>query len=250
MDWALIGTIAMMGAAGSPHCLAMCAAPCAAVCAGSPARSLQMQAGRLIAYAGAGAVAAASVQTLGEWVGLSAALRPLWALLQASIAALGFWMLWRGAWPRWAFGARVAAAGLAAGASGATAGRVGAAGPVSGPSAVAAAWVPMAMPRRRGAFGAGLAWVLWPCGMLHAALVLAAMARDAASGAAAMAAFAAASSPAILAGGWALGRLGPGNQARRDRFSARLAGGALLLAAVWALGAGVWHRVAAFCGLA
>jgi hypothetical protein len=66
-----------------------------------------------------------------------------------------------------------------------------------------------------------------------------------------MAGFALASAPGLIFGPWLLQRLLRGqNAAARERLAVRVAGLMLVLASGWALGHGVWHEVAAFCGLA
>ena len=62
MDQALFLSAVLMGLAGTPHCLAMCGAACTAAAGGGRARNLlPFHLGRLVAYAAAGAVAAASI---------------------------------------------------------------------------------------------------------------------------------------------------------------------------------------------
>ncbi|MDE2502434.1 MAG: sulfite exporter TauE/SafE family protein, partial [Burkholderiales bacterium] len=100
MDLALIVSATLLGLAGAPHCTLMCAAPCAAALGQGGARAtLVFQLARLAGYATVGALAAASVSTLGEWSRWSPALRPAWALLHAAALALGLWLLLRGRQP-------------------------------------------------------------------------------------------------------------------------------------------------------
>jgi uncharacterized protein len=76
----------------------------------------------------------------------------------------------------------------------------------------------------------------------------AAMASEPMGGAAAMGGFAIASSPGLLLGPWAWRHLMRGTDAAaRERWATRAAGLLLVAASGWALGHGVWHRVAAFC---
>src|SRR5262245_34640949 len=102
LDLALLGTAALMGLAGTPHCAAMCGAACIAVggsARGQPSAAFQL--GRLASYAAAGAVAAASVQVLGQlgrWTPLFA---PLWVVVHAAALMLGAWLLVRGRQPQW-----------------------------------------------------------------------------------------------------------------------------------------------------
>ena len=100
----LLITAALMGWAGGPHCLAMCAAPCAAVAhAGGPkGHALAwFMLGRLLGYSALGALAAAAMQGLGWLTVYSAALRPIWSLFHAFALVLGLWLMWRADLPPW-----------------------------------------------------------------------------------------------------------------------------------------------------
>lgn len=225
--WSLVAAAGLMGLAGLPHCAAMCAAPCTAAAGRGPAAQPLFQAARVAGYAAAGALAAASVGLLREGLAWSPVLRPLWTLLHLAALAVGLWMLWRGAWPAWL--QRRAAA----------------------PSAtVPAGWQRIAGPAR--SLGAGALWIAWPCALSQSALLVAALASSAEQGAAAMALFAIASSPALWLGPALLQRVrGPGGAARIDAvWPLRVAGALLAAGSVWALGHGLWARVAAWCGLA
>ncbi|HEY8877815.1 MAG TPA: sulfite exporter TauE/SafE family protein, partial [Roseateles sp.] len=101
-------------------------------------------------------------------------------------------------------------------------------------------------PQPRHALATGLAWVVMPCGLLHAALLLAALSNSIAGGAAAMGGFALASTPGlVLAPLWRarLLRRGAGGEV----LALRLAGLALVVGAAWALGHGVWQRAMLAC---
>ena len=99
----------------------------------------------------------------------------------------------------------------------------------------------------RAALAGGL-WVGWPCGLLQGALLVASMTGGAASGAAAMAAFAVASSPGLLLAPWAWQKLSRRRDAAAiERWAIRAAGLMLAAASGWALTHGVWDRFAAFC---
>ncbi|MDO9095302.1 MAG: sulfite exporter TauE/SafE family protein [Rubrivivax sp.] len=236
MDAALITGAALLGLAGTPHCAAMCGAPCAAVCGkDKPVNTLAFQLARVAGYATAGAVAAASVGALSSLAQLSPALRPLWAVLHALLLTLGLWLLWRGRQPAWM--GQVGRVPATAPATAAATGGQGAGG-----------WSPMLGPAR--AVAAGGLWVAWPCGLLQSALLLASLTGDAAAGAGAMAAFAVASSGGLLLAPWAwrwMSRSGKGP--RFERLLVRGAGVLLVLGSSFALGAGVWHQIADFCGL-
>jgi sulfite exporter TauE/SafE len=243
MDAALIGSAVLLGLAGTPHCAAMCGGPGAAVCAHSGRRGqLAFHTGRVLGYAAVGGAAAASVSSLALLAQWSPALRPLWALLHALLLALGGWMLVTGRQPGWMGSVgrvpAVAGAGGAGGAGG------GAWAPVSGPvpTAPGRAWKPAV---------AGALWVAWPCGLLQSALLVASLTGSAASGAGAMAGFALASSGGLVLAPWLWQQVRrSGRGPALERGLVRLAGALLVGSALFALGAGVWHQVAAFCGLA
>ncbi len=216
LDLALVGTLALMGAASVPHCALMCGAPCAAATGGAQALPAQagFQLGRLIGYAAVGALAAAAMGLLREAAVLNGLLRHLWTLLHSALFALGLFLLFTARWPAWL-------------------GQMGV--------------KPSGTVRWQRAAGSGLLWFAWPCGVLQGALLVAALANTAAGGAAAMAAFALASSPGLLAAPLLLRKLlaRPG----RETWAPRLAGLMLAAASAWALGHGLWAKVVEFCGL-
>jgi sulfite exporter TauE/SafE len=228
MEAALIASGLLMGVAGAPHCTAMCAAACTGIarrCApGRPAEALAaLHFGRLVSYAAGGAVVASSVGLLRTLADLAPALRPLWLLLHLAALALGAWLLLSGRQPRW----------------------------MSRWGRPAAAVTPVHVHGRpaRAAL-AGSLWVAWPCGLLQSALVVAALANGPLGGAGVMAAFAAGSSVGLVAGPalwWRLTGGGSALAAQAPAWSIRLAGGALAAAALFALGHGLWERIAAWC---
>lgn len=224
-DLALIGSATLLGLAGMPHCAVMCGAACTAATgrAGAGA-TLSFQAARLAGYAAAGAVVATGVGALASLAQFSPALRPLWTLVHAAALGLGLWLLWRGRQPAWM----------------SALGRARAPAPVT-----PAGWSPMQMPVR--AAVAGSAWVLMPCGLLQSALLMAALTETAQSGALAMAGFAVASSAGLLFAPWLWQRLGRQEGLRWDQVLTRAAGLMLVGASAWALGHGLWMRVAAYC---
>jgi len=225
---ALVLTAGLMGLAGLPHCAAMCAAPCAAAtraCGTQPTVLPAFHLGRLAGYAAAGAVAAASAGALQHWLSAVPALRPLWTLLQLGMLALGLWMLLRGRMPLW----RPAA------------GSGGAQQPIH--------WSRLNGPARSAALGG--AWIAWPCALSQSALLLALLANRPWEGAAAMGAFAIASSPGLVVGPLLLQRIGRragGAAAAEVTWPVRAAGLTMAAASLWALGHGLWERVAAWCG--
>jgi uncharacterized protein len=226
-DLALIGSAALLGLAGTPHCAVMCGAACTAAAGPGGARaSITFQATRLLGYAAAGAVVAVGVGALAALAQVSPALRPFWTLLHVAALALGLWLLWHGQQPAW-----MSALGRT---------------PTPAPTlATPAGWSPVQMPVR--AAVAGSAWVLMPCGLLQSALLLAALTGTAQSGALAMAAFAMASSAGLLLAPWIWQQLRQRGARPWDRWLTRAAGLMLAGASSWALGHGLWQRVAAYC---
>ena len=273
MDWALAFTAFLMGLAGAPHCAAMCGPACAALlgrgarpgpagpaafaagaaAAVSPAcvasASLAPHHGgpswafhgmRVAGYAAAGGLAAAGVGLLA-WAGQTAPLvRPVWTLLHVAALALGLWLALTAEQPGWM--TRIGRLRADAAPAGATEG------------------VPVALPGRgaprSGVWAAGLgggAWVVWPCGLLQSAVVVAGLANSPWSGAAVMAAFAVPSAlglqalPAIWR--WWAGRTGAGamSSAGLNRLAVRLAGALLAAGSMWALGHDLFKQVWAYC---
>jgi sulfite exporter TauE/SafE len=232
MDQALIVSAMLMGLAGTPHCLAMCGASCTASCGDASIRALlPFHAGRIVAYSAAGAVAAGSVGSLAALGQMVAALRPLWTLVHMAALALGLFLVWQGRQPA-CMEKLGRSRSLAAKKSGTEQG-----------------WQAVMMPMRRA--GLGLAWVAWPCGLLQSALLVAALANSPWAGALVMTGFAATSAAGLVLGPAVWLRFA----ARRDggavgltpAVAVRLAGAALAAASAWALGHGLWMRVAAWC---
>ena len=242
MDPALFLSAVLMGLAGTPHCLAMCGAACTAASGGGRPRDLlPFHLGRLLAYAAAGAVAAASVGSLATLGQAVSALRPLWTMVHMAALALGLYLVWQGRQPAWME-------------------RLGRTRSTAVPHRPGERWQAVRGPARSA--GLGLAWVAWPCGLLQSALLVASLANTAWSGAAVMAGFAGASAaglvlgPALwwrLTGGRSRGTVAgastrpTGAAALSASTAVRFAGAALAAASAWALGHGLWIRLAAWC---
>lgn len=206
MNLALIASAGLLGLAATPHCAAMCSAPCALAGGKRPA---SLMAGRFIGYAAGGAAAAASVEVLARASQGVTLLQPAWVLLQAAMLLLGLSLLVRGRMPVWLSAVR---------------------------------WRPL--PRQ--AFVSGLAWVAIPCGLLHAALLLASLSGSIAGGAATMAVFALASMPGLLiAPMWRAWLLKRGQ--RGEVMALRLAGLGVAAGATWGLAHGIWQRMLLAC---
>ena len=207
LDAALVGSAALMGLAAAPHCALMCSTPCALAATGRREQA-RLLTGRLIGYSAAGVVASVSAQALAQMSQGAAVLQPLWALLQAALLVLGLSLVVRGRVPVWLANAR---------------------------------WRPA--PGR--SFVTGLAWVVMPCGLLHAALLLAALSNSPLGGGLAMAAFAVTSMLGLaVAPAWVARlprRVGDASPALR------LAGVGLVAASGWALVHGVWQRALLAC---
>jgi len=252
MDLTLALTAFLMGLAGAPHCAAMCGPSCAAVLGRSGLRpgspngllgvTLSFHTARVGSYALAGALAAAGVGLLGLAGQAAPWVRPLWTLLHVAALVLGLCLALTGQQP--AFMSKIGRA------------RIEPRGPVpvqivSG----AGASVPISRGWRSGTLAVGAAgslWVIWPCGLLQSALVVAGLANTPAAGAFAMGAFALASSLGLL---WLPQFLRwwdrrPGARVARasvERGLVRTAGCLLILGSVWALGQDVWGQVWAYC---
>ncbi len=175
LSLALAGTALVMGAAGSLHCAAMCVAPCAAVTGGRRGGMAAFQAGQAAGLRG------------GRGPGRGQRRRPA-ALggdlrgLAAAVADGASRGAGDGGVPLLARGAAAVVLRLwttrAPAAVGIPVASLGAGAVVLSPCA------PLA-PRL-----AGLAWLAWPCGLLHAVLTVAALAEGPWQGAGVMAAFA------------------------------------------------------------
>lgn len=207
----------------------MCAAPCAAVTGRGAAGPLSFHLARAAGYAAAGALAAASVNSLAVLGSVSPMFKPLWSAVHAAALALGIWLAVVGRQPAWIerIGRQPAGAKLRGG------------------------WQVMQGPGK--AAMAGAVWVAWPCGLLQSAVLVAALGNSAWTGAGVMLVFAMATALGLVAGPWLWRRLGPTGggvgTAASGTLGVRVAGGLLALASAMALFKGTWAVVAAYCGL-
>ena len=221
MSATLTTTALLLGLAGAPHCAAMCGAACGGIAGanGSARAKWWFHAGRLSGYTAGGAVAAATVQSLGWLATQAAALRPVWTLFHLAVLAWGLTLLLLARQPAWV------------------------------ESAARTAWQrvrPLAA-RRHGVFVAGVLWTLLPCGLLWSALLVASLSGGPLEGALSMALFAGARSPGLLAGPWLFRQLRRvGDRFRRD-WGTRAAGLLLAGAAGFALWMDLAHRIAEWC---
>lgn len=225
-----------MGGAGSLHCLAMCGASStglvSACCGGSLAdRWTSFHAGRIAGYALAGAMAASSVSALSRLGELTPMLKPLWTMAHIAAMALGVWLMITGRQPTWFD----------------RPGRQAATNTVTGDAAIR----PVSIHTKARGIGTaamtGTAWVLWPCGLLQSALMVAALANGPINGALVMIAFA--STSAVGLGGlpYLMRKRASSNSGGLTRWIIRLSGVVLAGASAWALGHGLWVKVAAYC---
>jgi sulfite exporter TauE/SafE len=249
MTGTLLLTAALMGAAATPHCAAMCAGACrltAQRCTGDDraAGRWSVSIGRLASYALGGGLAA----TIGSGVSWLADIqpwtKPLWLMLQVAVLLLGLNLLVRGRLPM-AVEAWLANVGRRKQPSG-----------------------PVQLVRWHGnakAAAAGTVWLALPCGVLHAALVIAALASNPLEGAAVMTVFGLASAPGLLAGHWlwrkawstspdiatAAGTSSVVTATKNDiatAWSLRLAGAGIVGMSAWTVGMAVWTPLqAAWC---
>lgn len=220
----LVVSALFMGLVGGPHCVAMCSSACMGVvqATGRPRRAqVLFQLGRLMGYASLGALTAGSVQALGWLTTQSVAMRPLWGLFHLTVLALGLWLLLQATQPGWLndVGQRV--------------------------------WQGLRRwAMRRGVvapLALGLMWALLPCGLLYAALMLAALAHEPLQGAGVMAAFALGTSVSLVGAPWLLLRGLRVLAIERGAWPVRLAGLALAVSSGWALWLSWFHNAAPWC---
>lgn len=234
----LASTALLMGLAGGPHCLAMCAAPCSVITgspqavAGSTEHRVQWMprggharrlaayhAGRLLGYAAVGALAAMAMQSLAWLTQQAMALRPLWTFMHVAVLAWGLMMVLQARQPAWV------------------------------ESAGRAVWgrVRPLVQAPGGVFATGFLWALMPCGLLYSALLVAALSGGVWEGALTMAFFAVGSGAWLLAGPWLWLHLRQRMDALRASWGTRLAGLLLCGVAGWALWMDLVYRPSLIC---
>jgi sulfite exporter TauE/SafE len=220
MTAAFAWTALLMGLAGGPHCLAMCAAPCSAVAGGGrPGRQALFHGGRLLGYALAGGLAAFAMESLA-WVTQQAwSLRPLWTFTHVAVLAWGLMMMAQARQPAWVENA----------------GR--------------AVWrrVRPLVAAPGGTLAAGCLWALMPCGLLYSALLVAALSGGPVPGALSMLCFALGSGLWLVGGPWLWGRLRSRVNGWRASWGTRLAGLLLFGIAAWALWMDLVYKPSLWC---
>ena len=249
MNTALVTTVLLMGLAGSPHCAAMCGAACAGVVkrCGDTNTSMAMTAlhvGRVLSYAMAGALVAASANALAAWSQELRWLQPCWGMLHLAAVALGLYLLWSGRQPLWMAAWGQGTSRVVPHAAVGSLGSVSATG--GGNSAT------LSFHRRRPISAGlwGLAWAAWPCGLLQSALLVAALASTPAEGATLMTVFALGSALGLWLAPWLWVRIQStkGWGGWSAQWAVRLAGALLAGASGWALAHGLWSSSCrAFC---
>jgi hypothetical protein len=197
----------------------MCGAMCAGVARGGKASPWLFQAGRLVGYSAAGAIAAEAVQSLAWLTSHATALRPVWTLFHVAVLAWGLMLLALARQPAWAgdAGRRV--------------------------------WTRMRpfVGARGGVFTVGALWCFMPCGLLYSALLVSSLTGDAAGGALAMALFAAGSGAWLAAAPKLVAGIRERANGLRQDWGTRISGLLLAAAAAFALWIDVAHRVAEWC---
>ena len=204
LNLSVVAATAVLGLAGGVHCVAMCG-PASVAVARTPSDAAWFHLGRLIGYGALGGLASAGAVGMAHVAGAAAWLHPVWLLSHVLLAVMGVWMLVTGRHPRWLQEGLMRAArgvlraGRSAGyANGAYVERVAAAG--SGPSLEVRIPVGALVqsrtsgrPPSRSALLVGMAWALWPCGILYSAIAIAWLTQDVLTGTVAMLTFAAGS---------------------------------------------------------
>ncbi|MDR2853412.1 MAG: sulfite exporter TauE/SafE family protein [Burkholderiaceae bacterium] len=233
MNLSLVVTALLMGLFGGHHCLIMCSAPCAGVVKAAalrfepmpPTRGQQVRlfatfhAGRLAAYAIAGALVAAFFNSLGWASDHAIALKPVWVLAHVFILVWALLLVITGRQPLWL-------------------NRIG--GTLSNRLRpwLGTSW---------GLLASGALWVLLPCGLLYSALGTASLSSTPLGGALVMAAFGIGSVLWLGVAPWLWSKLhGWGRQAGRD-WGIRLAGLLLTVVAGQALWMDMKHLYQLWC---
>jgi len=234
MQTGLATAALLMGLAGGPHCVAMCGAASAAVIrivpvaasagavggAAFPARAA-FHLGRVASYTAAGAIAAASVDSLAQASTHVAALRPLWMLLHVFVFAWGVTLAASGRQPVWAR-------------------RIG--------RTLEARLRPLAGSSPLGVLATGALWVAMPCGLLYSALLLASLGNGPLQGGLAMMLFAIGSGLSLALAPWFWQKLRwSGGGSAPQAWGARLAGVLLAAVALQALWLDIGHQIEAWC---
>lgn len=221
MQTPLVLTTLFMGLAGGPHCIAMCGAACASLQKGQGGANdlWKFQLGRLIGYAGLGAIAAGSVKSLVWFSNQTLALHPLWTFFHVLVFSWGLVLLLYARQPTWAdnFGRQI--------------------------------WrhVRQLSQLPSGTIITGMLWAFMPCGLLYSALLVASLNANPINGALSMATFAVGTSVSLMAGPWLWFKLKNGVSWLNESVSMRIAGLLLSVVAGWAIWMDLMHQVKIWC---
>lgn len=205
----------LLGLSGGAHCVGMCGSLGGALCGGVDRTAFKgWNLARMMSYAIAGLAVGGGSAWIAGWSQRLPAVHALWMLMQLTALSIALVLLLRPQWFGWA----------------ALAGQAG--------------WQPVHWPaqpavgRARWRVGSGLLWAGFPCGLLHAALLMAFMSGSALDGFFIMLLFGAASTAWLLAGS-ALIRHLRASARWSDLALRRVTGAALLMAwVIMAFGGG------------
>lgn len=233
MGFAFAWTALLMGLAGGPHCLAMCAAPCSAIASAKATQPVHwaprasrrwsrlalFHGGRLLGYALAGGLAAFAMESLAWVTQQTWSLRPVWTLTHVAVLAWGLMMMAQARQPAWV------------------------------ESAGRSVWrrVQPMVAAPGGVFAAGALWALMPCGLLYSALLVAALSNGPLQGALTMLCFAVGSGFWLVGGPLLWGQVRSRLNVWRASWGTRLAGLLLFGIAAWALWMDLVYKPSLWC---
>ncbi|MGL4576818.1 MAG: sulfite exporter TauE/SafE family protein [Burkholderiaceae bacterium] len=240
----LVATGFLMGIAGSPHCLAMCAGPATWVLStarepGAWTSWLLFNLGRMLGYALLGVLMAAIFAALREAVVLVRVAQPFWVMLHVVILVLALHLAVAGQQPRFI--------GQWAHAAVSRANRVGPS--AAGEQVIRAPQLRSKTTAWNRPVFTGMLWAFMPCGLLYAGLLTAALSNNLVTAGATMLAFGAGTSvtlmavPAFKAAGANMIKRSFLARLNADgRLGGRLAGAALAALSGWILFAQATNR--------
>jgi sulfite exporter TauE/SafE len=267
LNLSVVAACATLGLAGGVHCVAMCG-PASAAIARTPADAAWFHLGRLLAYGALGGLASAGAVGMAHVAGAASWLHPIWLLSHVLLAMLGGWMLCTGRHPRWVQeGLLRAARGLmraGSGSSHTSSGVMPQIAPIGRSTGLSVdpamtpvrveVRIPVSAVGRNPTPGQaptcsslllGMAWALWPCGILYSAIAIAWLTQDVLTGTVSMLAFAAGSGVQLWLGQRGLMAL---MRAGRESLGIRLAGALTMVFALALIGwVAMGHRPADFC---
>jgi len=230
LNLSVVAATAVLGLAGGVHCVAMCG-PASVAVARTPADAARFHLGRFIGYGTLGGLASAGAVGMAHVAGAAAWLHPIWLLSHVLLAVMGGLMLLTGRHPRWVQeGLMRAARGVLHSGSNVDQANVAYAQRVATAGSGLEVRIPVASLGQRASTGkpvnhpallVGIAWALWPCGILYSAIAIAWLTQDVLTGTIAMLAFAAGSGVQLWLGQRGLLAL---MRAGKESLGIRLAG--------------------------